>query len=126
MMTLLNDYYRIDSRVVADGETLFGISLIPGYCAYKGHFPENPVAPGVCNMQMIKECAGLLAGRRLFLAFIAKCRFSAVISPLTTPHLQLRMKLSVVSSAEKTYSVHATLSDNTTTYIQFKGELIYD
>ena len=24
---------------------------------FQGHFPNNPVSPGVCNIEMIKECA---------------------------------------------------------------------
>jgi 3-hydroxyacyl-[acyl-carrier-protein] dehydratase len=147
-MKLLNDFYRIDSRMADCGDTLFGISLLPDFCAYEGHFPGNPVSPGVCSMQMIKECAELLSERRLFLAHIAKCRFSAVITPHTTPHLQLHMQLSAVipqrfqpdeeaaadrTGAERTaeecvkaetaYHVCATLFDDTTIYIQFKGEL---
>jgi 3-hydroxyacyl-[acyl-carrier-protein] dehydratase len=118
MITLLNDYYRIDSRMTDGGDTLFGISLLPGYNAYKGHFPGNPVSPGVCNIQLIKECAEKLAGRRLFLAHIAKCRFSAVMTPHTTPHVQLRMQI----TEGETCSARATLSDDTTIYLQFKGE----
>ena len=118
-LTLLNDYYRIDKQVADGDETLFGITLLPDFIAYKGHFPGNPVSPGVCNIQMIKECAEQLTCKRLFLPYIAKCRFSAVITPLTTPQLQLRMRL---IKAETAYHLHATLFDDTTTYIAFKGE----
>jgi len=121
-MTLLNDYYRIENRVADGGDTLFDIALLPNYCAYAGHFPGNPVAPGVCNIQMIKECAELLAGRSLFIVHIARCRFSAIITPLATPRLQLR--INVMPVTDETYTISATLFDDTTTYIQFKGELI--
>ena len=118
-LTLLNDYYRIDKQVDNGDEALFGITLLPDYAAYKGHFPGNPISPGVCNIQMIKECAEQFAGKRLLLSTIKKCRFSAMITPLTTPQLQLRVQL---LKAEKLYNVCATLFDATTTYIEFKGE----
>jgi len=120
MITLQNDYFKIDSRVAEGDDTLFGITLQPEYCVYAGHFPGNPVSPGVCNIQMIKECAEQLAGKRFFLGYISQCRLSAVITPQTTPHLQIRMQLSEV---EDMYKVRATVYDDTTTYIDFKGEL---
>jgi 3-hydroxyacyl-[acyl-carrier-protein] dehydratase len=120
MITLLNDYYKIEHIDVAGDETLFGVTLLPDYCAYAGHFPGNPVSPGVCNIRMIIECAEQIVSRRLFLAYIAKCKFSAVMTPHTTPRLQLRMNLTEV---EGVYSVWATIFDDTIIFIDFKGEL---
>ena len=114
----MNNYYRIDSRTVEDDATIFGITLIPDYRAYTGHFPGNPVSPGVCSIQMIKECAELLTDKRLFLGYIAQCRFTAIITPTKTPQLQIRMQ---ISETEEVYKVRATVFDETTNYIDFKG-----
>jgi 3-hydroxyacyl-[acyl-carrier-protein] dehydratase len=128
---LLNEYYKVNRRVDENDDTLFDITLLPEFHAYAGHFPGNPISPGVCNIQMIKECAEQLACKRLFLGNIAKCRFSAVLTPQSTTRLQLRMRLAetsanVIARSETTkqsgYNVQATLFDDTTTYIEFKGE----
>jgi len=125
------DYYKIESRNMEGDETLFSVTLLRDYCAYAGHFPGNPVTPGVCNIRMIKECAELLAGRRLFLAFIEKCKFTTVLTPHTTSQLKLRMHLSLTNEtgslkpneqSPETYKVRATLYDDITSYINFKGE----
>ena len=122
MIMLLNDYYRIDSRVAENDDTfLFGVMLFPEYRAYTGHFPGNPISPGVCNIQMIKECAEQLAGKHLFLNYIAKCRFSTVLTPQTTDNLQLRMRITGCEPVG-TYQALATLFDDTATYMEFKGE----
>ena len=120
MITLLNDYFKIDNCTNEGEDTLFSITLLPDYCAYEGHFPGNPVSPGVCNIQMIKECAEQLAGKRFFLGYISRCKLSAVITPQTTPQLSIRMRLAEV---EGLYTVNAVVSDVDTTYIEFKGEL---
>jgi 3-hydroxyacyl-[acyl-carrier-protein] dehydratase len=120
MKTLLDDYFRIDSRTTVDDEVLFRVTLLPEYCAYAGHFPGNPVSPGVCNIQMIKECAVQLTGQHLFLGYISHCRWSAVITPQTAPHLYIRMQL---SEAGNVYNVCATVYDDATVYMKFKGEL---
>lgn len=121
MKTLLNDYYRIDSQTAVGNEILFRVTLLPEYCAYAGHFPGNPVSPGVCNIQMVKECAVQLTGQPLFLCYISHCRWSAVITPQTTPHLQIRMQLSEAENDR--YKVCATVCDDTTIYMKFNGEL---
>ena len=130
MVTLLNDYYRLDGRVALGGDTIFDITLLPDYRAYAGHFPDNPVSPGVCNIQMIKECAELLTGKRLLLAYIGKCRFSTVLTPQTTSGLRLRLRITGGNSfigrtetmKQSTYQAFATLYDDTATYVAFKGE----
>lgn len=130
MIRLLNDYYRIERWAVENDDTLFDITLLPEYRAYTGHFPDNPVSPGVCNIQMIKECAESVTNMRLFLNRIAKCRFSAVLTPQTASNLRLRLQLTEADTISKvyqsgtgqTYHAVALLFDDTTTYIDFKGD----
>jgi len=120
MTTLNNDYYKIDGCTKDGDETLFDVTLLPGYCVYEGHFPGNPVSPGVCNIQMIKECAEQLAGKRFFLGYISRCKLLAVITPQTTPHLCVRMSL---TEKDGLCEIKAVVRDADTTYIEFKGEL---
>jgi 3-hydroxyacyl-[acyl-carrier-protein] dehydratase len=122
MMTLLHDYFEIESRT-ADGDgTVFQVALLPECGVYAGHFPGNPVSPGVCNIQMIKECAELLAGKRFLLGYISQCRFSAVVTPQATPRLRIHMQLSG-EGADGVQRVRATVDDTRVTYVDFKGEL---
>jgi 3-hydroxyacyl-[acyl-carrier-protein] dehydratase len=72
---------------------VFTISLLPDYCAYKGHFPDNPIAPGVCNIQMFKELAERVTEKKLLISYIAKCRFLIVINPLTVGELEVSFEL---------------------------------
>ena len=44
---LLGNYYRVDSIRKEDGESIFDISLVPECPVYDGHFPGDPVSPGV-------------------------------------------------------------------------------
>jgi len=129
MITLLNKYYRIEDIDSQCEETVprqytFTIALIPDYIAYEGHFPGNPVAPGVCNIQMIKECVELLIAARFFLAEITQCRFMAVVIPEISSSLRLHIQLSG-AEAKGRYKTVAFLYDDRVTYMEFKGELAY-
>ncbi len=54
---LQNDFYKITGlKISADKTTANAvIKLNPEHSIFKGHFPEIPVVPGVCTIQMIKE-----------------------------------------------------------------------
>ena len=119
-MVLINEYFKIDNCTNEGDEALFDVTLLPDYCAYQGHFPGNPVSPGVCNIQMIKECAEQLAGKRFFLGYISRCKLSAMITPQTTPQLCVRIQL---SETDGLYDIKAVVCNGETTCIEFKGEL---
>jgi len=120
---LLNEYYRIDERIALNDESIFGIILLSDYHVYEGHFPGNPVSPGVCTIQMIKECAELLADKRLMLVYLAKCRFSAMLSPQSSSRRWLRLRLTETDEEKNAnYQVIATIYDDVKTYVEFKGE----
>ncbi|MDD4848790.1 MAG: hydroxymyristoyl-ACP dehydratase [Bacteroidales bacterium] len=116
---LLNHYFYIDQQSGNVDETLFHVSLNPNHAVYQGHFPNNPIAPGVCNIQMLKECLEKLLHCPLFLCQVKQCRFLSVITPLQQQQLQIKMQ---VQQSEMTAKMSATVFDNTTVYIEFKGE----
>ena len=59
---LLENFYKIIHRKEReDGKREIEIELNPGHALYQGHFPGQPVVPGVCTLQMIKESAEQIA-----------------------------------------------------------------
>ena len=53
---LLKDFYTLAELDKSDTENLKAIiDLNKDHEVYKGHFPGNPVVPGVCLTQLIKE-----------------------------------------------------------------------
>ncbi|MGM9809608.1 MAG: hypothetical protein ACI30J_01905 [Paludibacteraceae bacterium] len=56
---MLNYYHILSSDITSD-EGMFRVALNADCEVYQGHFPGEPVCPGVCNIQMIKECAEIV------------------------------------------------------------------
>ncbi len=119
-MHLENNYYELVSMRTDGTDGVFCIALRPGCEVYRGHFPGNPVSPGVCNMQTVKECAERLAGKRLHIQSIRRCRLMAVVTPVACPELEVRISL---AATEAGYEIAATVSDAQRTYMELKGEL---
>ena len=54
---LLDNFYTILSSESSDSTIwTIQIKLNPEHPVYQGHFPGHPVVPGVCLLQLIKEC----------------------------------------------------------------------
>ncbi|NDV81071.1 hydroxymyristoyl-ACP dehydratase [Bacteroides sp. 51] len=75
------------------GETAWTVSveLNPHHAVYQGHFPGNPVLPGVCTLQIIKECLEELMDSTLQYAQVNSCKYLSAINPYDTPRLQLNL-----------------------------------
>ena len=61
------------------------------HAIFKGHFPGNPVTPGVCMMQIIKELSQEILGSSLILKSSSNVKFMALINPEINPKLKLEL-----------------------------------
>lgn len=81
-MTLNDDFFRvIATRQTASGMD-YTIGLNPEHAIYQAHFPGNPITPGVCIIQIIKELSKALLKRDLFLKKMNNVKFLNVINPV--------------------------------------------
>ena len=119
---LLNYYYKINNQRTTGDVTLFDVILLPECNIYKGHFPGMPIAPGVFNIQMIKECVERIAGKPLLLESMMQCKFIAMITPELNPELQIRIESTQYD--DNRLKVSAKISRDNKDYVTFKGELI--
>jgi len=92
---LLKDFYTINKlENISEGKYQALISLNPKHEIFKGHFPGNPVTPGVCMMQIIKELTQEIVGEKLFMKASSNVKFMALINPEVTPDLKLDLEIS--------------------------------
>lgn len=118
---LIKDYYTIESvSKQDDGTTLFQISLRPDCVVYEGHFPGEPVSPGVCNIQMIKECAEQVSGKPLLLNNLQQCKLTTLVTPVQHPQVEVMIRLEEKGDA---YKLKATLGKGEDIYLDLKAEL---
>lgn len=87
------DFFSIEKQEINGTEATFLLNLLPTCPVYQGHFPQKAIAPGVCNIEMIKSCAEIVLGKPLFLHYIAQCRLTALVTPDQYPQLQLTLQL---------------------------------
>ncbi|RHU30486.1 MULTISPECIES: beta-hydroxyacyl-ACP dehydratase [Parabacteroides] len=122
-MLLENKYYKITDICNKELNAVFRIVFLSDCDVYRGHFPDNPVCPGVCNIQTIKECAMLLTGEKLLISTIKQCRLTAVASPVVCPEVNVTIGISLTDNG---FTITATIVDTDRTYIEYKGDMIID
>jgi 3-hydroxyacyl-[acyl-carrier-protein] dehydratase len=96
---LLQDFYKIISlEKTAESKYLIVILINEEHEVFKGHFPGNPIMPGVCMMQIIKELTEQITESSLFMQSLSNVKFMALINPFNTP--ELRLELDIVTTEE--------------------------
>lgn len=118
---LVKDFYYIDGKQIQDdGSLIYSVSLNPGHEVYKGHFPEKPITPGVCSIQMIKELAEDCLSKKLTLSCIDRCRLTAMITPDSVPEFSVRIAIDPADNSK----ISAEIFSGSTTYLTLAGTLI--
>ena len=116
---LLPRYYTITHKQQqSPAEWRYRVTLHEDCDVYRGHFPGNPIAPGVCTIQMIKELAADLLQREVRIAAIKQCKF---LSPLR-PDEQSLVEVRLSSADGQTLS--ADIYANEKLVMKFKSTIL--
>lgn len=93
---LLKDFYKIISlENSADSKYEAVILINEEHDIFQGHFPGNPIMPGVCMMQIIKELTEQITESSLFMQSLSNVKFMALINPFQTPELRLELDVTI-------------------------------
>lgn len=118
---LLGSFFSIVHSYSGPVGEIFEVTLLPSHPVYEGHFPGMPVVPGVCSLQMIKECAARTAGKALRFESISQCKYQALLVP--GQHPQVTIELSLTPQEEQRYHLKATLKDSEQLFLSLKSTL---
>ena len=87
---LLNDLYNICCYEEIDGGFNYSIKLNPNHFIFKAHFPNNPITPGVCILQIVEELLEKHFKCSITLDMVKNIKFLSVISPNVDNSIQYK------------------------------------
>lgn len=90
---LIEGLYKVTATENTSEGILAKVHLNKDHAIFKGHFPGNPVMPGVCMIQIIKELTEKATGKNLFLAVSSNIKFMAIINPEKNPNIQVAIDI---------------------------------
>ncbi|MBX2965384.1 MAG: hypothetical protein KF845_04500 [Cyclobacteriaceae bacterium] len=115
---LINDFFTIHEKASGEDTIQAAITLNKDHAIFKGHFPEVPVVPGVCMIQIVREVIEADRQVRLRLVSADSIKFLTVINPNETARVNLSVQINV---SEKQYKVIASIFSGEIIYFKLKG-----
>ncbi len=117
---LLNDFFYLSDVQTGDGSIKSCIELNAKHKIFDGHFPGNPIVPGVCMLQITKEVYEQVLGYNIQLHKADYLKFLSFINPIKNNRIQIEMNYELTET--DAIKVTAVLCNNNTIYFKFKGE----
>ncbi len=104
---LLKDFYTVNAIDQKDENNYSVVIRVnENHEVFTGHFPGNPIMPGVCMMQIIKELTAQITQCNLVMQSLSNVKFMALINPFVTP--ELKLELNITTTDEGTVKVKNT------------------
>ena len=121
---LFNKLYTIRHlEMRQDGSGLVAeIELDPLHPVFEGHFPGNPLLPGVCTVQIIKELLEKVLNRSLIMTKAKNIKYLGFVNPGSMPLLSFVLQMNPTEDGVIICS--ATVSVGGAGVCSFKGEFL--
>lgn len=117
---LIPYFYNVKEFNFTDNQLKAIIELNPEHEVFKGHFPNNPVTPGVCMLQILKELTEQATNTNLFIKECSNVKFMALINPETNPILAITID---INPLEENFKIKASASFDETVALKVNALL---
>jgi 3-hydroxyacyl-[acyl-carrier-protein] dehydratase len=120
---LLGSLYWVTGHRLGEGFLEATLALEPGHPIFQGHFPGQPVVPGVCMMQVVKELleAYALAETPTRLVHADSAKFLSLIDPRDTRSVEAELRYVRDGDIKGDIKVVARLYNETTTFFKYSA-----
>lgn len=109
---LLQDFYTL-KNIQKNDDTNYDafVSLNKNHPIFQGHFPGNPITPGVCMLQIFKNLSTQIMQTELEMEESKNIKFLAIINPETNPDLRLNVQITAKSNTSVQVNFAAFMDD---------------
>ena len=115
---LITNLYTVKSTELIDNTLTSVITINPNHNIFEGHFPENPVLPGVVQLQIIKELLEEEFKKPLMLTMGSNIKYTSIIVPKQDEEIQVSIGITFI---DDTIKVNTVIKNTDTVFLKFKG-----
>ena len=108
-MKFLNSLYSIVSKNITDSSIRYDILFDASHFIYQAHFPEEPITPGVCIIQIAKELMENHLHQMLSIKTLKNVKFLNVISPVEIPQVTFEFEKIIIDNHTKTIKMQSQI-----------------
>ncbi|XZF15344.1 ApeI family dehydratase [Chitinophagaceae bacterium MMS25-I14] len=113
---LINDFYTVHNHECAENKITAVIHFNAEHSIFTGHFPQQPVVPGVCMMQLVKELLQQQLGKSLIIRNTGQVKFLQLVLPDVQPSVAISWKEEATG-----YLVNASFKNETADVFKMTG-----
>ncbi len=117
-MLLKDRLYALKSLKQEENQLVAEVTLNAADPVFEGHFPGNPVTPGVVQLEMIKELLSVHYNREIALKSISNCKYLAILNPVAHPDLTITL---TITEADNTLKTNAIFISGHTIFTKISG-----
>lgn len=117
---LKGTFFEILRQNNAPGSVKVLLSINKDHEILKGHFPGQPVVPGVCMIQMIKELVMLQTSRKLKMVEADNIKFLSVLDPTQNNEVEADI---AYNDDDGLITLNASLFCGSVIFFKFKATL---
>ncbi len=114
---LMNDFYTIEYLQREPNSFSCKVAFNTHHDIFKGHFPGQPVVPGVCMMEMVKELLEQQTDKDLWLRNAGQVKFLQFVTPDVQPVVNVSWQ-----EESKGYNVSASFKNDTSDLFKLSGK----
>ena len=116
---LINDFYKCRDIKQLENELSCSIVFNKEHSIFSGHFPGQPVVPGVCMMEIVKELLQGVVNKPIMLHSARNVKFLGFITPDMQPVMQINWK-----DTEGSYAVSASFKSESAVLFKLDGSYV--
>lgn len=90
---LKGSFFTIENSSSEENLHSFEVKLNKNHQIFEGHFPGQPISPGVCLAQMIKELSETQLNEKLKMVSARNMKFMAILNPNENEKVKVDIKI---------------------------------
>lgn len=117
-MIFKDKLYQIQNVEINEGAIAAIIDLDPLHEIYSGHFPGNPITPGVVQLEIVKEVLSAHFNDSFLLKTVKNSKYLAVLNPVDNSTVTVNIRFEFID--DKNLNVSGDISSGEIVFMKFQ------
>jgi 3-hydroxyacyl-[acyl-carrier-protein] dehydratase len=117
---VFNELIQFDSlQKLEDGKFILPFSILKTSNVFEGHFPQQPILPGVVMVEILKRAVRQATGQNVQLIEAGNFKFLKMIDPTVLPKAELNF---AIVDMDGIWKVKAQITNGADTYFKANAQ----